>query len=631
LTSFLGPAQGAARLHAFIRQQGQDITFKDLNQDIYFTLLSREYLERYFDKLSVFLEPMRRSKFLRENMGALLLRSSNTALHQMLLSGLVSKTRFRGIISAPGFIRKPVFSLVGNRLKEDNLVYALMMEKEHVLSEIENAREKLDRYFFSLSAEEFLDNYEKLLCGKALLDAVHFPAQMDFGLGLHGMAYMPCVADILRAVNDDEHNFLLPYFRGKVLRMFREDQPQLVGISISHTTEFIPAFTLASIIKKESPGTHICLGGAVLTEAGHRVSKNPALWEYFDSMIVGPGEHPFSSLIEALETGKSLSVVPNITYREDGNIKESEKLREFDLNEACTPEYVSVRPKSVLTLEASSGCYWGKCIFCYYPREGTADYSNEYRKGRVRDIELVIKDMETLKEKYDPEYIAFSDSSFHPRRLEQIAEHNIARKNPINFSSFFRFEKEFTSPKFCKKLADGGFLGGQVGLESGSQRINDFINKGVALSDVETTIRNFYKAGIVLHIYSIVGLPGETREESRMTHDFIKKWHKMLTLGWQIYPIGIHEHGPLALRASEFGMELTPMTPDYLVQVMQYSLKDGLSQAECMAMVIGFHESLKKYYHPIHDLMDVESHKIMLLVKRSKEKSVAGRDLVRKH
>jgi anaerobic magnesium-protoporphyrin IX monomethyl ester cyclase len=626
LTSFFSPSQGAARLHAFIRQQGHDISFKDLNQDTYFTLLSREYLERDFDRLTFVVESMRRNKFLRESVGALLIRGSNTALRQLLLNGLVSTTQFRGILNAPGFIRKPAFSLLGNKLKEDNLVYALLKEKEYVISEVDRARKVLDEHFYALPAEDFLKNFEKLLCGKALIDAVHFPTQMDFGLGLHGMAYAPCVADIRRAVNDEKHNFLLPYYRDKVLPMFREEQPGLVGISVSHVSEFIPAFTLANLIRKESPETHICLGGAVLTEVSQRVSKNLPLWEYFDSLVIGPGEHVFSNLIETIETQKPLSNVPNLVYRENGTVKNSEKHLEFDLNDACTPEYVSVRPKSVLPLETSSGCYWGRCIFCYYPKEGTADFNSDYRKGRVRNMELVIKDMETLKKKYDPEYVAFTDSSFHPQRLEQIAEHNLTRENPIHFSSFFRFEKAFTSPDFCEKLARGGFIGGQVGLESGSQKINDFINKGVSLTDAETIIRNFYKAGILIHIYSVVGLPGETPEDSRMTRDFMKRWHKMITLGWQIYPLGIHEQGPLAMRGPELGLELTPMADDYLVQVMQYTSKNGMSQGDSMAAVIGFQESLKKYFNPLNNLMDVESHKVMLLVKKSREKArtIAG-------
>jgi radical SAM superfamily enzyme YgiQ (UPF0313 family) len=625
LTSFFGPAQGAARLYAFIKKQGHDVSLKDLNQDTYFNLLSREYLERDFDRLNFVLEPMRRNKFLRESVGALLLRGSNTSIRQLLLNGLVSSSKFRGIINAPGFIKKPAFSLLGNKLKEDNLVYALLMEKDYVISEVDSARKALDKHFYALPPEEFITNFEKLLCGKALIDAVHFPAQMDFGLGFHGMAYAPCVADIQRAVKDEKHNFLLPYYRDKVLSMFREEQPRVIGISISHVSEFIPAFTLANIIKKESPETHICLGGAVLTEMSHRVSKNLPLWEYFDSMIIGPGEHTFSKLIESIETRKPLSDIPNCVYLEKGTLKKSEKYLEFDLNEACTPEYVSVRPKTVLGIESSSGCYWGKCIFCYYPKEGTADFSNDHKKGRVRDIELVIKDIETLKEKYDPEYIGFTDSSLHPRRLEQLAEYNLTSKNPVHFTSFARFEKEFTSLEFCKKLARGGFLGVRFGLESGSQKVNDIINKGVALTDTITIIKNFYRAGILVHIYSMVGLPGETKNDSRMTHDFMKRWHKMITLGWQIYPLGIHEHGPLALRASELGLELTPMPDDYLIQVMQYTSKNGMSQADSMATAIRFNESLKRYSHPLTKLLDVESYKIVLLLKRSKEKTLLRR------
>ena len=566
---------------------------------------------------------MRRNKFLRESVGSLLTASSSSSIRQLLLSGFVSHTNARGLLSSPGFLKKPAFSLLGTKLRADNLAFALLLEKEYVLTEVERARKALDERFFALPPDEFVRHFETLLCGKAIVDAVHFPAQMDFGLGLHGMAYAPRVPDIRRAVDDEKLNFLLPYYRDKVMPDFRREQPGVVGISVSHVSEFIPAFTLANLIKKASPETHICLGGAVLSEVSHRIADNLPLWEYFDSLVIGPGEHSFSHLIETIDTKKKLSDVPNLVYRENGAVKHSEKLLNFNLNDACTPEYAPQRPKPALTLEASSGCYWGKCIFCYYPKEGTADLSTEYHKGRVRDIELVIKDMEALTEKYDPAYIGFSDSSFHPTRLEHLAEYNLKRKTPIHFSSFVRFEKEFLSPQFCDKLARGGFLGGQVGLESGSQKINDFINKGVALPDAERIIQNFYKAGILIHIYSMVDLPVETPEDSRMTRDFMKKWHRMITLGWQIYPLGILEHGPLALKAGELGLTLTPMEGDYLVQAMQYTTQKGMSQAESLATAIGFQESLKKYAHPLNKLMDVESHKVLRLVMRAKEKSLA--------
>jgi len=618
LTSFFGPTQGAARLYAYLKEQGHDVSFKDLNQDGYSALLSRENLEQTFEKISSVIEPMRRNKFLREDMGAILLHSSNKAFKSLLLNGILSTSPWHSVTQAPDIIKKPVFSILGSKIREDNVIYAMMSEKEHVITEVDKAREIIDRNFFNLGADEFITHFNTILCGKAVIDAAYFPAQLDFGLGFHGIAYAPRVTDINRAIKDETHNYLIPFYRNKIMPLLREEQPEIVGISITHVSEFIPAFTLAHLIKSEYPEIHICLGGAVVTEVSHRISNNLALWDFFDSLVLGPGEYAFSQLIEHLETKAELSGVPNLIYKENGLFRKSGKLHEFDINDACAPEYVSVRPKSVLPLETSSGCYWGKCIFCYYPKSGTVDLNTEYQKKRVRDIELVLEDMDKLEEKYDPLYIGITDSSLHPNRIEQIVEHNFNKRNPNKFSAFVRFEKEFKSPAFCQKLASGGFLGGQVGLESGSQRVNDIINKGVSLNDAEIIIKNFYKAGILIHIYSIVGLPGETKEDSQMTHDFLKRWHRMITLGWQIYPIGILENGPLPERAAELGLELTPMPDEFLIQVMQYQMDKGLSQGESMALAIRFYENLKRFMHPINRIMDVESQKVFLLAQKSK-------------
>jgi anaerobic magnesium-protoporphyrin IX monomethyl ester cyclase len=618
LTSFFAPTQGAARLYAYLRKHGHDASLNDFNQNAYFTLLSKEYLEQTYDKLTFMIGSLRWNRFLREDVGSIILNSSVKGVKNLLLNGVIKGTRIEPFLNSPSFIKSPIFSILGSRIKEDNVVYAMILEKDHVISEIEKARDILDKEFLNLPAEEFITHYRTLLCGKALIDAVYFPTQLDLGLGFTGIEYTPSARDIYRAVSDENHNYLIPYYRNEVLPRIRKESPEIVGISISHGSEYIPALTLASTIKSESPETHICLGGAVVTETSHRVCNNPSLWEFFDSIVLGPGEKAFSELLEQIQTKRDLNQVPNLLYKENGSIKRSNKHHEFDLNEACTPEYVSLRSKPILPLETSSGCYWGKCIFCYYPKEGTADHSTEYNKNRVRNIELVLNDINTLKERHDPIYIGITDSSLHPKRLEDIAEYNLSGKKGINFSAFVRFEKEFKSLSFCRKLAEGGFLGGQVGLESGSQKVNDIINKGVDLDDAREILKNFSTAGILMHLYSIVGLPGELKEDSKMTEDFIKQQHRMLTMGWQIYPMGVTEHGPLAFRADEFGLQLTPMPDDYLAQVMQYENKNGLSQAESIAMSVSIYEKLKKHLHPLNNIMDVESHKLFLLAQKSR-------------
>ena len=89
MASFLGPQQGAARLYAYLKKQGHDVSLKDFNQDTYFTLLSKDYLEQTFEKLKRTVDPAKRSKFLREDTGSLLLYSSNRAMKQLLAKGIL--------------------------------------------------------------------------------------------------------------------------------------------------------------------------------------------------------------------------------------------------------------------------------------------------------------------------------------------------------------------------------------------------------------------------------------------------------------------------------------------------------------------------------------------------------------
>jgi len=618
LCNFYAPLLGAARVYGYTKNQGCDIRFKDLNQDSYFTLLSRDYLEPIVQKAQHSIDSLFRTRFCRENLGAIVLGSSANAMKQLVAKGMLLDTSWYKYVRNINSIKKPLLGIIESKIKADNILYAMLAEKEFVLSEIERSRKILDEGFFSLETADFIDNFYILLCGKALIDMAYFPAQLDFGLGFHGTAFAPRTGDILRAVADEKHNFLIPYYRNKVMPMFSEEQPELVGISITCLYEIIPALTLAHMIKELEPQTHVVLGGTLTTQMAERIASNLPLWDMFDSLVLGPGEVAFTELIDHVEKRADLSGVPNIIYKEKDSIKKSEKLHEFDINEACTPEFVSLRPKSGLPLETTSGCYWGKCIFCYYPKTGSASLDSSYGKKRIRKMELVLNDIRVLKEKYDPIAIAITDSSTHPKRIEAIAEDNLRSDRRVNFSALFRLEKEFKSKAFCRKLAEGGFLGGYVGLESGSQRVNDIINKGIDLDDVRVIIKNFHDTGILVHVFSIVGIPGETKEDALMTYRFFRRWHRWLKLDWVIYFLYVFEKSPIAQRASELGLKVTPLPDDYLTNITLYNTEKGLSQEESASLAISFGEKLKGFSHPLTKIMDIESMVLFLLAQSAK-------------
>jgi hypothetical protein len=618
MCNFYGPLLGSARLYAYAKKQGHDISFKDFNQDSYFTLLSRDHLEPAFDKVRYAIDTVIRNGFLREELGAIALRSSNNALRQLIVHSALSKTHWNNLINNIGILKKPFLNIAGLKVTEKNVIYALLSEKEYILADIERSRKILDERFFALGPDEFLRHFRTVLAGKALIDLAHFPAQMDFGLGFNGNAYNLLTEDILHGVEDEAHNFLIPYFRRKALPMLNTEQPGVVGISITCVYELLPAFTLANIIKKAAPQTHVVLGGSLATQLGPRIARNSSLWKMFDSLVSGPGEVAFTELIEQVNKQGDLSAVPNLIYWQKDAVVNSEKTHEFDINDACTPEFVSVRPRSGLPLETSSGCYWGKCIFCYYPKMGTASHDPLYQKKRVRNMELVLKDIQEYKEKYDPLAIVLTDSSVHPKRMEQIVEGNQRSGKKVMFSALFRLEKEFKSKSLCRKLADGGFMGGFVGLESGSQRVNDIINKGIDLKNTEEILKNFNETGILVHLFSIVGIPGETKEDSLMTRQYIKRWHRYLKLNWEIYHLYVIEESALAQRAPEFNVKSTPLPAHVLAPFMSYKVENGLTQEESVGLSISYTENLKHLMHPLHEIMDVESMSLFLLAQRAK-------------
>lgn len=297
LVNFLSPMQGAARLYAYLKKEGHNISFKDFNQDIYFALLSPEYLGGVFKQAKSMLPQITRNQFIRENIGAILLDNSRNMLRKLVVQKKVSNNRIVFLLNKTKLIKDVLLNLIGNKIDISNVFYTILSCQDYIIREIDKSRTIIYEKWFTLPPDEFLSHFYTLLCGKAIIDSVYYPAQLDFGLGFSGTIYQPQVQDIVHAVKDEKHNYLIPYYRDKVIPLLKREQPDIVRISITHTSEFAPAFTLAYMIKQQFPDVYIVLGGATITEISYRIQKNSLLWDFFDGLILGPGEYSFSELI----------------------------------------------------------------------------------------------------------------------------------------------------------------------------------------------------------------------------------------------------------------------------------------------------------------------------------------------
>ncbi len=331
--------------------------------------------------------------------------------------------------------------------------------------------------------------------------------------------------DVIRAVDDKYENPYHALFEEHVIDSMIKEVPTLVGISVTATSQVMPAFTLARQLKEKNSDIHITMGGSVFTKLIDNLQQNHLLFDLVDSFIVFEGEHALLGLIEQLDGNKDFSKVPNLVYKEGKRIRVNQPYHIEDINSLPTPDYDGfpldryLSPKRVLPLQGSRGCYWRKCTFC--------NLHVDNLKFRLRNLDLVLEDMDRLKEKYGAEYMFFSDECMPVKQLESMSSRLIEKGNNVKWMAGVRFDKSLTK-EVLNKARKAGCLKMVFGLESSNKRVLSLMDKGIETEITKNIIDNCDEVGIAIHMYVIVGFPSETREEALETLDFVISNDKFL-------------------------------------------------------------------------------------------------------
>ena len=244
--------------------------------------------------------------------------------------------------------------------------------------------------------------------------------------------------------------------------------------------------------------------------------------EYSDFLIYENHSLAFLQFLEFLESKRLIQQVNNLLYIKNDKIIENEYSLDTP-NSYYVQDFEYVKdnqylfPELFLPINITDGCYWGKCIFC-------ALFSPEYK---VRNIDYVIEEIKYYQQKYKTNYFFLRDLSFAPSVADEFSEKLIKNKINIRYATFCRFENEFDY-KLLKKLYKSGLRCLNWGLESGSQKILDYTNKGINLGIASRIIKDCYNIGIGNKINAMYGIPNETYEDFCETIDFIIKHKKYI-------------------------------------------------------------------------------------------------------
>lgn len=427
-----------------------------------------------------------------------------------------------------------------------------VIERENMVQNVEWAKSTLkSRHFYEI--DDYVESWKIVDRWLQAFGMLYYPSEIS--IADNTMRYSVYSSeDVLKAVNDKYENPYHDLFNEHVIDSMIQEDPDLVGISVTATSQVMPAFTLARLLKEKNRDIHITMGGSVFTKLIDNLQQNHILFDLVDSFIVFEGEHALLGLIEQLEGKKDFSKVPNLVYKEDNKVRVNQPFHIEDINSLPTPDYdgfpldLYLSPKRVLPLQGSRGCYWRKCTFC--------NLHVDNLKFRLRNLDLVLEDMDRLKEKYGAEYMFFSDECMPVKQLDNMSSKLIEKGNDVKWMAGVRFDKGLTK-EILSKARKAGCLKMVFGLESSNKRILSLMDKGIETEITKNIMDNCDETGIAIHMYVIVGFPSETREEALETLDFVisnEKFLKSKGASCLACLFELEKHAPILRDPGKYGL-----------------------------------------------------------------------------
>lgn len=394
----------------------------------------------------------------------------------------------------------------------------LLRRREAAVRLLHRSEALLRERFLGLSKNRFLLALGRLQVAVDVCFAPFWPSKYGILGGFEPEGGSVRSRTVYATSGDAALNPFLDYYRQAVVPSIPEGAA-LAGISITHEAQIVPAFTLARVIREQRPGLHITLGGATVSTLRETLAGRSAVAPLYDSVVIGAGEEAVAGLHDRLASGSSdLSGVAGLVWRGADGAMRHNPAGGFTVARAATPVFSDPRPNPILTLTTSSGCDWARCRFCHFPKI----LSDESRYV-ARPADAFLRDVQTLTERYRPTYFHLCDTNLAIGRLDALAEALLESGTEARFYSFVRAEKAFTDPGFCRKVRKAGFFALHFGLESGSQQVLDRAHKGIDLRDVVTIVDNLDTAGVIVSVFLMAGIPGETPADIDKTVDFVKE------------------------------------------------------------------------------------------------------------
>lgn len=300
------------------------------------------------------------------------------------------------------------------------------------------------------------------------------------------------------------------------LEYLKTTKPDMVGVS-TYTESYAVVKQVIRLIRQTLPESVIVLGGPHVTFLPEDALKE-TLADYISR---GEGEMTFVELIEYLNYGTiPLDKIAGISYRNEERIIHNED-RQYIEKLDCIPlpsmeekELQAYHIKQLII--TSRGCP-GRCVYC-------ASAALSGRRYRARSAEHIFSELHYKYYVKGESYFAFLDDTFtaNKKRLYQFCDYIEKSKMKIVWRCDSR--TDILSYEMADRLKETGCVAVHVGVESGSQKVIDSINKHISLEKTEKLVKYMHDIGLQVMCSFIIGHHTDTLETIEETVSLAEKF-----------------------------------------------------------------------------------------------------------
>lgn len=268
------------------------------------------------------------------------------------------------------------------------------------------------------------------------------------------------------------------------------------------TPQYPQVLRILKTLRRQNPAAHIAVGGAHPSAIPEK-----CLQDGFNFVVVGEGELAMIRLVTHLEAGQLLP-----------NLIRAPSIQEIDTIPRPARHLIDIRAYSYdidggqgATLITSRGCPYA-CAFCS---------KDAWQQGvRFHSVDYVVSELKHLMDVYGFKHFLFLDDTLtiHKKRLFELC--NRIKLFGIKWRCYARSS---TTKELLLAMKEAGCVEVGVGVESGSQKILDIVNKKETVEQNTRFVEACKEAGLIANVFIMIGLPGETYETVEETRRWMER------------------------------------------------------------------------------------------------------------